>query len=73
MDYRNPGSAQRVIQRHTCPQVLMELLQNWPEVPDEAASSGLLGHLCQCSHCISRLIALEAAFDLAEITDVPCP
>lgn len=63
-DHQYPVSARTVSDRAACQRVLMELLHSWPEVPDEAASSGLLDHVCGCPRCLQRLIALDAALEL---------
>lgn len=73
--YQKPGSADicsgHDIERdqdNVCHFVLMELLHTWPEVPDEVTSSGLLDHVDHCPWCLRRLIAFEAAVELAEFT-----
>lgn len=68
MDYQNPGSA-HVADHHSdvCQRVLTEMLNEWPEVPDENLSPGLLDHVCHCQTCLVHLIAVEAAIELADL------
>lgn len=73
MNFDHPGSAPTDIGCSTalpsmCRDVMVALLDRWPEGPGETELPGLLAHLMTCRRCTARWIALETALELADLS-----